>query len=396
MKVFRVRPVGLAIPRRAFHSSQNRLRETFTIHKDDPWQKRFMPTRQAVIHVPDPTKTVSTLHLIIRTSTDCSETISSIVSRLGNLRVNEHVWNKRFHPAQHAIIILATPSFASYLEQESGFIPLLLQAINLPSASKTSSLKVDVVCGCVDGLPPAVDFIPQARGQPVQEGFSILYGETSDIFPRYVREKEVKTEGKSEKPGSVIFRRPEKRGLEITLPLANTLFKNGRLSTLLASRWEATDNGYKQIESQTNIDSISLNALGREYEVLPEFYIPAIPLTYARELQNGFGNIIRSLQFVGPDGSKFHPASSELEIKVPRFLKEALGKMAALKIWALIIPQPVALKAIEESSSTLRLPNKAFKEMQPIEDYREIGHWISQGARLCRVRKFSFPSLLYF
>lgn len=318
------------------------------------------------------------------------------MSRLGNLRPNESVWKKHFHPSRHAVIILATPSFAASLEQESEFIPLLLQTINWPSASGESALKVDVVCGCVDGLPPAASFIPQARGKSVEEGFSILYGETTDIFPRYALEKQVKTEAKSEKPGSITFQRAEVGGLKVTLPLANTLFTNGRLSTLLASRWEATDNGYKQIESQINIDSISLNALGLKHEVLPEFYIPAIPLTYARELQNGFGNIIRSLKFQGPDEFKFHPASSELEIKVPRFLKEALGKMAALKIWALIIPRHVALKVIGESSSTLRLPDKEFEEMDPIEDYREIGHWISQGAKLCRVRKFFSPSRNHF
>ena len=309
---------------------------------------------------------------------------------LVGFRPNEAVWKKHYHPLRHAIVILATPSLSNHLEEGSNFIPQLLQTINWPSASK-KPYDVDVVCACVDGLPPSSEYIPQSRGKPVDQGLAILYGETMDILPTYHKEKLDKTDPKSEKLSSITFQGMDPGGMHVTLPLANTLFKNGRLSTLLVSRWQSAGNSYTQIEPQVSVKSVSLSALGGQRDGPPQLYIPAIPLTYARPLRNGYGNILRSLAFQGPKSIDFYPASSELEIKVPQFLKEALGKMSALKIWALIIPRHVAIRATKESSSSIRLPDKEFEEIHPIKDYKEVGYWISQGASLCRVREYSLP-----
>src|SRR5882757_7530687 len=93
-----------------------------------------------------------------------------------NLRMTGRLW-KRFSRgsdvSSQALVILATPSYAKWLEDDK-FVPLVLESLIRPAEAasksdkraKTTSPKpeeppfeIDVVCACVDGLAPRVEKI---------------------------------------------------------------------------------------------------------------------------------------------------------------------------------------------------------------------------------------------
>lgn len=54
-----------------------------------------------------------------------------------------------------AVVILATPALAQWLEDGSGFIKEVLHSLNKKSPSSSGFRReIDVVCACVDGLSP--------------------------------------------------------------------------------------------------------------------------------------------------------------------------------------------------------------------------------------------------
>lgn len=55
------------------------------------------------------------------------------------------------YKGNYGVVILATPSFAPWLEDNAGFIPKVLESMNLSSNAA-------VVSACVDGLPEGMQF----------------------------------------------------------------------------------------------------------------------------------------------------------------------------------------------------------------------------------------------
>ena len=111
----------------------------------------------------------------------------------------------------------------------------------------------------------------------------------------------------------------------VQLPVANTLFHNGKTSTLLAQRWIATDaqesESKLRLTEQTTLPQQSLNMSGivdnKSYRNRYALSIPMIPITPPRIVATGMGNIVRTLQMDG-SSEKTMPASTELENVVAR------------------------------------------------------------------------------
>lgn len=254
------------------------------------------------------------------------------------------------------------------------------------------SRTINVVCACVDGLSPSPGDISKARGRPAPEGFSVLYGSTAFITPELMlTEPTNPAEHISEKPASLTFQTHTPGTMDVTVPLANTLFKNGRLSTLLSSRWEVNSKTHKlsQLEPPIQRNNLKLRTvLGGEYDLPPKSYIPATPLTLARPIGSGLGNIVRTVLKRTTGTEEDVPASKELEQKVDHFLKNTYTSSPTIPVWALVIPEDVVDGSTIGSESTIRLPQNGFKRMYDFEAYREVGHWVEKGAMFCRVRKF--------
>jgi hypothetical protein len=305
-------------------------------------------------------------------------------------RMSKAAWIHLSEKEPQGLVILATPKFAKWLEDDAGFIPRVLEAVSrIPklSAQKFRAkhpMEIDVICACVDGLSPSVEFMPNQS--VAQEGFSFLHG-VAHILPG-LWDEETAAASSQETRSSITFSGHDSWENNVTMPLANTLFQTGKLSFLRASKWRRS----------VNLPFVKLKAMDKSHQTINVFdgmesgellaYIPATSLTPARQIVNGLGNIVRVIDF-GPDGHG--PASRELETRVDEYrnnlskISKSMGT-SPFAVWALVVPEaalqsskPGSLHQLHLSSNDTQV--KASKDT--FHDY--IGHWISQGATLCRV-----------
>lgn len=109
----------------------------------------------------------------------------------------------------------------------------------------------------------------------------------------------------------------------IALPVANTMFRNGRESTSFEDVWEL-DTEMKNGTRFRRLSRAPLNSFDVATSPpsnLPFVGIPMSPLTRPHEIVSSIGNVIRELKR-GDTGSLF-PASTDLEAVVPQFLKSS-------------------------------------------------------------------------
>lgn len=160
------------------------------------------------------------------------------------------------------------------------------------------------------------------------------------------------------------------RLFKVTLPLANTLFKNSRQSTLLVSQWSSAGDSFRMNSEQTEMQNVDVQIFRPPNYQLPPNRIPAVPLTPLRRIESGLGNIVRSLDFgYGAIG----PASRELEASVTEYLARRDQTRSTVAVWALVLPKDV--------------------ESYPSEGlgHQYVGRCLERGATLCRVRTFYSP-----
>ena len=279
-----------------------------------------------------------------------------------------------------------------WLEDDAGFIPSVLGVISrLPKASGAEKLlkhglvEFDVACACVDGLTPAVEYMSK-QSSPL-EGVSVLHGFTNHTLPGLWDEESLVTHSQDTR-SSLTFSGQGNWEANITVPLANTLFQTGQLSFLRVSKWRSEKGRpFVKIKSSNKANQI-INAFDdmKSKEILT--YIPGTPLTPARQIVNGLGNIVRTIDF-GEDGTG--PASRELEECVDKYRMRLIKRNPSLSdstiaVWALVVPEAAVKNDTPDSVHRLSLTKilaqgRAYTDV--FHDY--IGHWINQGATFCRV-----------
>lgn len=278
---------------------------------------------------------------------------------------------------QHLVCILATPPFASWLEANSGFIPRALRRIFGPS----NSVYVDVVCAVVDGLAPR----PISMKAPSGEGFSIWH-RPKGPDDSWVQDATVSS------PTLQSTLTLQRGHVTLTLPLANTLFTNGRGSTLLLSRWKSSGRSFKIDRAQIEKQNVLLGGLGGKTLYHPiRSCIPSIPLTPVRRIQDGLGNIVRTIDFGQKGVKNVGPASRELEHSVTEYLAQEGQGSSTVNVWALIIPQDTSLAQLVrsmEAKGTLTTGVDVLRtenSFSSLNKHHYIGELIRRGAILCRV-----------
>jgi hypothetical protein len=313
------------------------------------------------------------------------------------LRQLDAVKDQRF-----AIVILATPTFAHWLEDDSFIIDILKHTSR---AKQTSSIDIDVVCACVDGLAPSIEYLQSVDvSQASSEGISLIYGLSADLVPGLWDEDPPLAE-QSDLASTLTFSGQDGFNTKITVPLANTLFTTGTRSTLLASAWESrlSDDGNKGVRLFTKRKTSRkpnqlINVFDNMDTKYPMTLVPATPLTPVRKITSGLGNIVRQLEF-GP--SDIGPASRELEASVNNRVKSLNedSNTNNLGVWALIVP---------EEAERIAKPNENYSMLSPSETARTgkiygypnvaildyIGYWMRRGAVFCKVCKV--PTLLRY
>ncbi len=253
------------------------------------------------------------------------------------------------HGGSNAAVILASPNHAVWLE-DTDFMSSFLRRCSFNLArdgddSRSRSRDVSVLAAVVDGLCPT-----RRRGLPAS-GLSVLYGQLDDILPGMwdashdspAQRTALDVPHQSSISVALSPLLGDSRCLKVALPLANTVFQNGRRSTLLASRWLSDGAG----------DPYELVALAerQSQDVVPSFRsiqtytsvaVPLVPVTRPRKIVAGLGNIVRQVDVDGEPS----PASRELEAAIPRLL-EARSKSVSdvpaaaagpIAVWALVLP----------------------------------------------------------
>ncbi|KAI0161123.1 hypothetical protein GGR52DRAFT_562971 [Hypoxylon sp. FL1284] len=257
--------------------------------------------------------------------------------------------------SNHEAAVFASPDFATWLEDEN-FMSSLLRALFEENGNRRlqSGDSISVLSAVADGLTPRRLF-----AEP-QTGLSILYSSNS-ILPN-IWDKESGPGANKDRASSVSFTSfplPGRTGpLEATLPLANTIFQNGRRSTLFVSRWQRKDNEsmlpVAMHEKGSQIIRLPIDRVDHTYPLFP-----LLPLTPPRKVVAGLGNIVRQVEINGSST----PASKELEDLIPKVfdIRSKLDKYytpGPMGVWCWVIPPHVmdeqnlaALKVFQAEST---------------------------------------------
>ncbi|CAK7214821.1 hypothetical protein SBRCBS47491_002280 [Sporothrix bragantina] len=286
---------------------------------------------------------------------------------LDNIRVKQDVLiaqNKAAPQAQpdNAAVILASPEFATWLDDEA-FVAALLQHMPLSHPQSNGNAGTSVLCAVVAAL--ATPQTAAKIGQTPVSGLSIAYGNTDVLLPglwhgegnkETLRSSRGSIGSDLDRDAAITVEVPPLSGanqtgdgsLRVTLPLSNTIFQNGRRSTLLASLWKH-GGPEGQLERQ-NVES-------REHQlvVVPpvasttatvtgntQVSAPLFALSEPLKIASGLGNIVR--QVFDPSTGRPIPAARELETDIPALLaarrKATPGlEDGALAVWGLVIPE---------------------------------------------------------
>lgn len=208
-----------------------------------------------------------------------------------------------------------------------------------------------LLAAVVDGL------CARSPSRELQEGLSIHVGLLDKLLPGLwdnegredARDSLSHSDADPDVPASLSVLLPKKMTAEearvtVTLPLANTLFSNGRRSTLLASEWRLA-TGF----SRTHVDMVRSAEKHTQVIDIPssvtydqvDMTAPLVPITHPRKILEGLGNIIAKVEV---DGEPY-PASMELQTNIPRLIeaRRALPHSrpvsGAIGVWAMIYPK---------------------------------------------------------
>lgn len=248
-----------------------------------------------------------------------------------------------------AAVILASWHLTGSVEDAKFIVSLL----RLTSGVGTPPEETTVLVGVVEG-------IPSPEGGEAREGVSVLQGYSAELLPGLwegVRQRAQHPGKREETKAALVFRVPElgsgqdggvlgksKEGLEVGVPLANTVFQNGRLSTMFVTRlrWEAESWVKVQAVESADVTSQVVRVLADKKEEAG-VRVPLLPITLARTVKSALGNILKQVEIDGQAA----PASKELEEVVPLLLERRRRKglpdiQGPLGVWALVVPARLA------------------------------------------------------
>lgn len=292
--------------------------------------------------------------------------------------------------AARSAVILASPELATWADDEA-FMAQLLRRLGshdqLDAAYAGEGPAVDVLFGVTQGLSPS-----HLLGQP-RKGLSVLYSNSDSLLPSIWQEEPAAGPRTSpDRAATVAFTggpaTSAASSLGITLPLANTIFQNGRRSTLLASQWQPSSGRWTPNRMAERQRQEIACLQGRNLRP----HIPLVPLTPPRKIVAGLGNIVRQ---IGIDGDAA-PASQELEELIPgmyarRWQKDDAQAPAPMGVWAWVIPphvvesgQLAGLRAYQQHSDEGELS-------LALEAAGLFDGLLSSRCRLHKIRKYTPP-----
>ena len=139
---------------------------------------------------------------------------------------------------------------------------------------------------------------------------------------------------------------------KLQLPVANTLFQNGKTSTLFVQRWnlqiskESTSEHISSKKTWLQQQMVQMGAVfadeGMRFQLDHRVHSHLVPITPARTITAAVGNIVRKIS--GGDASaEAAPASEELERAISTAIQQGQIPAQQAGVWALIRPQKYAV-----------------------------------------------------
>jgi hypothetical protein len=247
--------------------------------------------------------------------------------------------------------------------------------------------------GSIFAVLAVVDSLPvrdgKASGRHSQEGFALLLGSQPDLLPSTQTSSKA-ANNNADARSSLIFSIPETTGseTEIGVPLANTLFHNGRRTTLFMSTWTMSrDSGELERTAHTESTSVTVRPFQTAANIIPEWNVPLVALTPPRRISAAMGNIVR--QVIGEDG-KAVPASRELEASVDAYLEAGSHYEGAFKVWALVSPSSPN-KGSSGPETDFQAIQAAWRNGVSQSAMQSFGSYLRDGKGVCihRVCKYS-------
>lgn len=174
------------------------------------------------------------------------------------------------------------------------------------------------------------------------EGLSFLMVRTEDVYCKAAPQRRIGGPA-SEEPDLVVAVQNHKTNghsvgpaYEVGLRLANTVFINGKESTLFGvCRSYDEDAGAYTLDRKLDLTSCVVTSASTT--IFPELALPLHPVTERRRVITSMGNILRQVaKSTDPTSVDPMPASSELEKELPRFIEENNILDQRVSVWALV------------------------------------------------------------
>ncbi|KAL8683203.1 MAG: hypothetical protein Q9186_000815 [Xanthomendoza sp. 1 TL-2023] len=272
------------------------------------------------------------------------------------------------------LVLLVTPSYISVLEEKSPFIPDLIRQ-TYHGLRKGRIL--DVLVAVVDRISYPASYASRAQVASGNQhkrrigytgnGISVMLTESETGAPDLWSprgEMNGKTSPITQCQSTLSFKfganvedvgRGERTSFSskaIKLPVANTIFHNGRESSLQAQRWvvgetilEATLACIRRTWLNEQVLQMAFPSPEEPNKFPLQVSVPLLALTRRKRVATSMGNVIRQVYDKAepfPDGPprdsppEIEPASKDLESAVAQYISEKRDENTNVEIWAVI------------------------------------------------------------
>ena len=278
-------------------------------------------------------------------------------------------------------MLLVTPAHIQLLDDSSTFIPSLLRlAVEITQPWHN----FDLLAAVIDRIPHTRPIIPtglrDSHAANVEsspgtedglEGISVAVLDSEAAAPDLWSSKNIKIGRETmtvQQRCTLSFSFPPSPGVRVQLsdesvsqplvqrmlqlPVANTLFQNGRQSTLFAQRWsiryskELTSEHVSSKREWLPQQTIHMGAIFADegMRLRPDHSVNShlVPITPARTITAAVGNIVGKIS-KGDTSSEAAPASEELESAINTAIQQGQIPAQQVGVWALIRPRKHAV-----------------------------------------------------
>ena len=262
------------------------------------------------------------------------------------------------------LVILLTPGLARYA-LDSKLSEALYPRFNI---RKKPSVTIETISAIVDRLPTNLS---EPTGSEGMAYMLLRNPPTAKSGDRTVLQQS------AQRPGSLTFRMPRYApgeaspvmDHELQLPLSQTVFTTGLVSTLICRRFCDGPKGIKLLDEESlESQTLHLPTLPERFS-LQSVMMPLVPLTPFRKISYVMGNIVRKLSSqpaypketmhgsmieseAGEMTDNNMPASQELEASVSKYFEALDLQPETVSVWALVMPRstssPVAMRLLRK------------------------------------------------